>query len=236
VADYAVGAFVGKKSISQHFFQNLGDGRIGLPDGKLYDHMVLQPVVDVAADGKSAKGRWRELALLGQMNAEAGWAGGIYENTYVKERGVWKIKDLHYYVSFNAPYEGGWGNVKPLPVAARPPAAGGPGGAGPGGAGPGGAGGAAPGGAPGGGAAAGGARGGAGGPPGAGAGAPGGAAGGGRPAANPAAFVPTAMPVPPPTLRHMPDRPHDQPCPGFPAACIEPYHYSNPVTGRGNTP
>ncbi len=32
----------------------------------------------------------------------------------MKEGGVWKIKKLHWYVGFLAPYEGGWAKVKPL--------------------------------------------------------------------------------------------------------------------------
>lgn len=192
-ASYPAGVFIGKASIREHIWRNVGDGSIGLKEGRVYNHMVLQPVIDVAADGKTAKGRWRVLAMIGRLAdpggsrpGQASWAGGIYENVYVKQGGVWKIKDLHYYNDFSAPYEGGWAKVEPVrpqPSGAEttPPAA---------------------------------------------VTAPGGGAAAGTPATPPARsrF----------SLAHQPDQPHDDQCPGFPAACLQPFHYDNPVSGRGN--
>jgi hypothetical protein len=51
--------------------------------------------------------------MLGQYKKHAEWRDGIYENTYVREAGVWKIKSLHLYVNFVAPYEKGWARLKP---------------------------------------------------------------------------------------------------------------------------
>ena len=36
------------------------------------------------------------------------WEAGIYENDYVRENGVWKIKRLDYIVQWQADYEEGW--------------------------------------------------------------------------------------------------------------------------------
>ena len=46
------------------------------------------------------------------------WEGGIYENEYVKENGVWKIKLFNYRVVYQANYETGWAHspVAPLMV------------------------------------------------------------------------------------------------------------------------
>lgn len=86
----------------------------GLPYGQYNHHMQLQPVVDVAPDGMTAKGRWREFTLLGQFHKYAKWASGVFENDYVKDGGVWKIKKMHYYETFVAPYKGGWASLAPV--------------------------------------------------------------------------------------------------------------------------
>lgn len=178
VGSYPAGVFVGKASLRQHFWRNVGDGDIGLKDGRLYNHMVLQPVINVAPDGKTAKGRWRVLAMIGRMagpdgkGGQASWAGGIYENEYAKENGVWKIKNLHYYNGFAAPYEGGWAKVAPIKAA--------------------------------------------------------------DPAAPPAA--PEAPRASRFKLAHPADQPRNEACDGYPKACIQPFHYPNPVSGRVTTP
>jgi hypothetical protein len=70
---------------------------------------MLQPVVTLAPDGKSAKGRWRVFAMLGNYGGTAVWAGGIYENEYIQENGAWKINDLHYYQQYSGLYDQpGW--------------------------------------------------------------------------------------------------------------------------------
>jgi hypothetical protein len=36
------------------------------------------------------------------------WEAGVYENTYVNDRGIWKIKVLDYNLTFHGTYEKGW--------------------------------------------------------------------------------------------------------------------------------
>ena len=98
-----------KEEIRRLFMQDLGGGKLGLPKGLLYPHMMLQPVVTLAPDGKTAKGRWRVFTMLGFHGKNANWAGGVYENEYVLEGEVWKIKDLRFYLQYSGPYEQtGW--------------------------------------------------------------------------------------------------------------------------------
>jgi hypothetical protein len=85
----------------------------GLPFGRLNLRMQLQPVVTIAADGRSAQGRWREWGLLGQYKKEAIWGDAVIEDRYVLEGGVWKIAARAYYLNFEAPYQGGWAVLKP---------------------------------------------------------------------------------------------------------------------------
>ncbi len=109
------GVYAGKARLRE-YLQREGGGQEGLVYGQLNEHVQLQPKVDVAADGLTAKGRWRDLAMLGHFGKDAFWGDGIEENTYVKDGGVWKIRSLHLYVNFVAPFEGGWARLKPAPA------------------------------------------------------------------------------------------------------------------------
>ena len=105
------GVYVGKDSIRRYLY-SLSGGVEGPLEGVLYDHFQLQPVVTIADDGLTAKGRWRALIMTGTSGSGSGgnWGEGPYENEYVKEDGVWKISKLHWYATFYVPYEGGWLN------------------------------------------------------------------------------------------------------------------------------
>jgi hypothetical protein len=108
------GAYVGKARILQLLVrQGGGHPGPGLPYGQFNHHMQLQPVVHISAGGRTAHGRWRELALLGQFQKYAAWGDGIYENEYVKDGEVWKIKRMRFYPNFVAPYRGGWASLTP---------------------------------------------------------------------------------------------------------------------------
>jgi acetyl esterase/lipase len=123
VANYPSGVFVGHKSIREHLYMNVGGhqiGDIGLGNGRLYDHMNIQPVVHIDAGGTTAHGRWRAFAMFGSPGGGATWAEGVYEMQYTKENGVWKISKLDYYSGFGAPYKTGWA----APATPSPPAAG----------------------------------------------------------------------------------------------------------------
>ncbi|MEP6963171.1 MAG: nuclear transport factor 2 family protein, partial [Acidobacteriota bacterium] len=61
VGNYPAGTFIGKASLREHLYKNVGSGDIGLGDGRIYNHMNLQPVIHIAANGREAKGRWRAL-------------------------------------------------------------------------------------------------------------------------------------------------------------------------------
>ena len=107
----ADGTYQGKARIREYLMR-LHGGQQGLVYGQLNEWVTLQPAVEVAADGASATARWRDLGMLGQYKRHAEWRDGIHENQYVKEGGVWKIRALHLYVNFVAPFATGWARLK----------------------------------------------------------------------------------------------------------------------------
>lgn len=104
------GVYLGQDRVRQYMHKFGAHKR-----GTLYNHMQLQPVLHVAPDGLSAKGRWRALIEVGEYGKYGAWGEGTYENEYVKEGGTWKISKLHFYQTFYADYEQGW-HKGPLPL------------------------------------------------------------------------------------------------------------------------
>jgi hypothetical protein len=84
-------------------------GPEGLGEGYLNNHMMLQPIITVAPDGRTATGRWQGMVMLSEPGANGVWGVGQYENAYVKERGVWRIGKLHFYVQAMGDYDLGFG-------------------------------------------------------------------------------------------------------------------------------
>ena len=107
------GVYVGRPRVRE-FLGSLGPN--GLVPGWMNDHIQLQIVVDVAADGHTARARSREFSMTGQYGKSGQWSEGIYENAFVNEGGVWKIQSLHYYPTFITDYDQGWAkNAQPAP-------------------------------------------------------------------------------------------------------------------------
>jgi hypothetical protein len=105
---YTQGA-LDREGIRTLFLKEVGQGRLGLADGRIYPHISMQPVVTLATDGRSAKGRWHLMAMLGGYERSASWSGGVYENQYVLENGVWKINEVRYHPQYSGRYEDpGW--------------------------------------------------------------------------------------------------------------------------------
>lgn len=100
------GVYVGQDHI-RAFLPAFG-GPEGPRVNRLGNHLNLQPVINVAPDGKTAKVRLRLLQMMGEAGRSAGWGGAVYENQMVKEDGVWKFKVDHAYNTYNVAYDGGW--------------------------------------------------------------------------------------------------------------------------------
>lgn len=111
------GVYKGKKGVRrlyiERFQTQFTQGHNGPRYGWLLDHPQLQMVIDVAPDRQSAKVRGRSQMQAGLHESAEGqqrawWEGGIYENDYVKEDGVWKIRALRYYPFWHGSFAEGW--------------------------------------------------------------------------------------------------------------------------------
>ncbi len=98
------GVYVGKPRILA-YLQSLGAE--GPQEGILDDHMQLQPVIHVNADG-TAQGRWHHFSQQAEWGVSHHWGAGTYENEYIKEEGVWKISKLHLFSTMRSPVDDGW--------------------------------------------------------------------------------------------------------------------------------
>ena len=81
------------------------------PGEYLHILMPIAGIVDLDPDGTTAKGRWYGFFLGaqrrgGQLRALIGC--GIWENEYVKEEGIWKIKKFFFNDIISSPLDEGW--------------------------------------------------------------------------------------------------------------------------------
>ncbi|TFV84114.1 nuclear transport factor 2 family protein [Microbacterium sp. dk485] len=101
----------GREAIRLLLVSAMGQGAPEPRPDRLNVRLLMSPVVTVAADGRTARGRWHELALIGRQGVHATWSGGIQENEYVREDGVWKIRQIHHHPQFAGEHREGWHSV-----------------------------------------------------------------------------------------------------------------------------
>ncbi|MFO7324510.1 MAG: nuclear transport factor 2 family protein [Pseudomonadota bacterium] len=95
----------GQQALRRHFMQQAGRGSQGLDEGQLHTHLLMQPIITLGADGRTAKGTWHELSMRGRFGRHATWAGGIYENEYVLEQGTWKISRMRFFPQYEGDFD-----------------------------------------------------------------------------------------------------------------------------------
>jgi hypothetical protein len=99
------GVYIGRERIERAM---LLFGPQGLAPGHLNNHFMLQDIITVADDGRTATGRFQGPIQLAQPNANGQWAVGVWENDYVKEGGVWRIAEAHFYLTAKTDYDKTW--------------------------------------------------------------------------------------------------------------------------------
>jgi hypothetical protein len=108
----------GRDAIARWLEQDRGGGQEGLRPGALNTEFIDEPLVNLSVDGENAQGRWLSLAFKSDGAGRAWFEGGLYENDYVREDGVWKIAAMRYFPQYEGPYADGWTNVdgEDLPI------------------------------------------------------------------------------------------------------------------------
>ncbi len=109
-----VGTYVGRERIRQSLKLRYPNPKQPKDQSPIFltVHQVVQPVIHVSADGRSAKIRARLFQLGGPSGGEGSWISGIYENTTVDEDGTWKLSGMDLDYVWTASSRGGWVRVK----------------------------------------------------------------------------------------------------------------------------
>ncbi|KAK4221724.1 putative carotenoid oxygenase protein [Podospora fimiseda] len=123
--EFLGGRYRGKKGIARlyqgRFQQQFVAGRNGPVHGWLLDHIMMQEIVDVDSTGTHAWCRMRALMQAGTHQSieeeypwghKQWWEGGLYENEYIKENGIWKLFRYRYFPFWHADFERGWSHTK----------------------------------------------------------------------------------------------------------------------------
>ena len=109
------GVYVGKAHIQKALALF---GPQGPQPGHADDHLMLQVVVHVSPDGKTAAVRCRDLQMGGDLGGANHLKEGTYENRLVKRGGVWMFSSVHYYANMSTDFDKGWGtDAQPIETA-----------------------------------------------------------------------------------------------------------------------
>ncbi len=103
-----VGTFKGPEGV-RRAMERMGPA--GLSQGVLNDHPIFDTLVRLQpGGGTEALSRGLELGQIG--DADKGtqhWEFTVFRNRFVKEDGIWKLRELHLFPVVNADYAEGWG-------------------------------------------------------------------------------------------------------------------------------
>jgi hypothetical protein len=108
IADW--GVYKGTEGIKK-LYQGLFKYIDGDRTGHMFLHTLTTPLIQVAGDGKTAKGVWFSPGaetLHDGENLQAYWSWWKYGADFTREDGKWMLWHLHIYGIFRTPYEKGW--------------------------------------------------------------------------------------------------------------------------------
>lgn len=95
-------------------------GPAGLEHGQLNDHLQLDMVVSIDPGGFEAHSRGLEFGMLGEADkGEAFMSLSVFKNRYVRQDGIWRIKEMRIFPLRKTDYNLGWGKsniIDPPPL------------------------------------------------------------------------------------------------------------------------
>lgn len=106
----AAGEYRGKEAIRRFFRHGNENNPIPVTENSEFLHQVMQlsGIVNVAPDGKTARGRWYGFGAnafpVAEGKVNPGWMNGVYEVEYIKENNVWKLLKVRWCMTFHAPW------------------------------------------------------------------------------------------------------------------------------------
>ena len=107
---YAAGHWNNWLSSAKRFCQNNGIDVSGMTDDEIIDayggvgqlllHVTTTAIIEIAADGKTAKGYWYSPGMIAESGSSANSIWEAYGCDFVKENGEWKMWHLHMFTDF----------------------------------------------------------------------------------------------------------------------------------------
>jgi hypothetical protein len=104
------GQWLGKEGVRKYFARAAsGDN----PAGFLHQLAPTAGLITLNPDGKTARGRW--YVFGGVFTPDKGkvksgvLVSGIYEMTYIREDGIWKILQIYWFIPYSVRINEGWG-------------------------------------------------------------------------------------------------------------------------------
>jgi hypothetical protein len=108
IADW--GRWEGPEAVKNLYYKVLTAAE-GDRKGQMFVHSIDTPSIQIAGDGKTAKGVWfspgHETAKV-NGKLQAFWCWSYFGTDFIKEDGVWRIWHYHCYAMFRVPFEQSW--------------------------------------------------------------------------------------------------------------------------------
>lgn len=117
------GVFLGKEGARRLY--GGASGLAGPANGLLFEHIIAQDIVHVTPHRRTAHGRFRTFLQGGVHRSKTDappsiprqfLEAGIYENDFVREDDVWKIKRFNYRVVYQCDFTSGWADAPEAPM------------------------------------------------------------------------------------------------------------------------